>query len=73
MTSSYNRKLDRLITHNSVTGSYGHGMHDFIIDEIELGARAALTIGDPEQAWWEVVGNKKLVELMNGDSSQGDC
>lgn len=42
MQSKYDTKLDRLITHNSVNSNYTQGFHDFIIDELELGARVAM-------------------------------
>lgn len=49
----YDRRLDRLISHD-YPGLHGAGMHNFVMDEIELGARVALTIADPEQWWWEI-------------------
>ena len=72
MRNQYNRKLDRLITHNTALGSYGHGMHDFIMDELELGARVAMAFDEEEQAWWEIVGNKLIAELMYGDRSDSN-
>lgn len=57
MINRYDRKLDRLITHNSVTSSYSNGMHDFIMDEMELGARVALALGEEDQAWWVLIGD----------------
>lgn len=71
MINQYNHKLDRLITHNSVTSNYSNSFHDFIMDELELGARVALAINEPEQAWWEIVGNQMYTEYMS-DSSKGD-
>ena len=29
-------------------------MGTYVVDELELGARGALEIQDPEQAWWEL-------------------
>lgn len=57
----YNKKLDRLITHD-FPGVHSNGMHDFVMDEIELGARVAILISDPEQAWWELIGDNLAKE-----------
>lgn len=46
MRNCYNAKLDRMIDHDFPRS------HDFLMDEIELGARVALAIGDPEQWIW---------------------
>ena len=62
MSLRYDRRLDRMVGGNSVTGRYGHGMHQFTVDELELGARAALEIQDPEQAWWELELNLRAQE-----------
>lgn len=35
-------------------GVRGNGFHDFMMDEIELGARVALAIQDPEQWFWAI-------------------
>lgn len=53
----------------------GSGMHDFTLTEIEVGARAALALGDPEQAWWELIGNPQIRELQaleRGDQDSQD-
>lgn len=55
MSLKYDRRLDRMVGGNSVWGAYGHGMHQLTVDEMELGARVALELDDPEQAWWELV------------------
>lgn len=57
--NTYNRRLDRLITHDW-PGTHGNHMVNFVMDEIELGARVALAIDDPEQWWWELIGNDLL-------------
>lgn len=44
---------DRMVGHD-YPGVCGPGMHDFTLTELELGARAALALDDPEQAWWEL-------------------
>lgn len=31
---------------------YGRGMAGFILDEIELGYRVAVSLDEPDQAWW---------------------
>lgn len=33
-------------------GTFGPGYHDFLMDEIELGPRAAMALDDLEQAFW---------------------
>ena len=45
-------KFDARRIYDLRAGIAGHGMHDFILDEIELGPRAALAIDDPDQVWW---------------------
>ena len=46
----YDRRLDRWIDLRS--GLAGNGMHDFVMDEVEYGARVAMALDDPEQAFW---------------------
>ena len=53
---------DRMVGHD-FPGVCGNGMHDFTLTEMEVGARAALALGDPKQAWWELIGNQQLREL----------
>lgn len=48
----YDAQLDRLITHNSVNSNFGRGFHNFIIDEIELGARVAIALDEEDQWFW---------------------
>lgn len=62
MTSYYRADLDRVVTHD-YPGVHGAGMHQFILDEIEVGARAALALGDPEQAWWCLNADAVAAEL----------
>jgi hypothetical protein len=65
----YNRRLDRMIGHD-FPGVCGHGMHDFMVDEIEFGARATMALGDPDQAWWKLIGNDLLAaDTMNEGAS----
>lgn len=33
-------------------GLYGAGMHQFVLDEMELGSRVAQQLDDPEQWLW---------------------
>lgn len=51
--TTYNRKLDRLVGHY-YPGVPGSGFVQWEIDELELGARAASALDDPEQAWWNI-------------------
>lgn len=61
----YNRKLDRMVGHD-YPGVRSPGFVRWEIDELELGAGAAIALDDPEQAWWELIGNR-LVEKMEQD------
>ena len=62
----YNVKLDRLVSHHGVVGQCGNGMHNFVIDEIELGARVALALDAEDQAWWLLIGTPMLLEMEHG-------
>lgn len=64
MRNPYNVKLDRLITHFPQS-------HQFIMDELELGARVAMALHKEDQAWWEVVGNTMISEFMDANFSKG--
>lgn len=46
----YNRKLDRWI--DLRVGLAGPGMHDYLMDEVEFGARVAQQLDDPDQVFW---------------------
>ncbi len=54
MTWKYDRRRDVMTGHDH-PGVCGNGMHTFTLDELEVGARAAMAL-DPveEQAWWEI-------------------
>lgn len=39
------------------------GFVQWEFDELELGARVAISLDDPEQAWWEIIGTPKLREM----------
>lgn len=52
---SYQQRSDRLVGHD-YPGVHGPGFVQFELDELELGARAAYGLGDPEQCWWELHG-----------------
>lgn len=63
---NYNRKTDRFGGHD-YPGAYGNGFPQWEIDEIEMGARVALALDDPEQWWWEVYGlelSERMRKLM---------
>lgn len=36
-------------------GVYGHGMHDYIIDELEIGARAAMFLDSENNCGWSAL------------------
>jgi hypothetical protein len=61
---------DRMVGHDfpAVCGS---GMHDFTLTEIEVGARVALALDTPEQAWWELIGFPQLRELERKEAADG--
>jgi hypothetical protein len=52
---------DRLIGHD-YPGVRSSGFVQYELDELELGARVAMAIDDPEQAWWEIIGRQRLKE-----------
>ena len=54
MSYKYDRLHDRMVGHYPLTGALSHGFHQFVLDEMEIGALAALAINDPEQWWWEI-------------------
>lgn len=51
---------DRLTGHD-YPGVRGAGWVQYELDELELGARVAISIDDPEQAWWETIGRANLI------------
>lgn len=54
-------RTDRMLGHD-YPGVRGPGFVQWEIDELELGARVALMLDDPEQAWWETIGRALLDE-----------
>ncbi len=62
MGYKYCRRIDRMIG-NDYPGVCGNGMHDFMLDEIELGARVALALDEEDQWWWEIYHEKICAEL----------
>lgn len=58
----YNRTIDRMLGHD-YPGVYGNGFVQWELDELELGARVAMAIDDPEQAWWEIIGFPMLRKM----------
>lgn len=51
MSWRYNRHTDRMTGHD-FPGVGGNGLDWFVRDELELGARVALRLGEEDQAWW---------------------
>lgn len=51
MSYRYDPRTDQMTGHDW-PGVHGNGMHDYVIDEIELGARAALALDDEQQWFW---------------------
>lgn len=62
MSYRYSRAFDRFVG-NDYPGVCGNGMHNFIIDEIELGARVALALDEEDQWWWEIHREEIFAEL----------
>lgn len=44
-------------------GLYGHGMHDFILDEMELGTRVAMAL-DSEANGWSALDNLSYEQYL---------
>lgn len=66
MTWRYNRRTDRFEGHDH-PGVCGTGMARFVLDELEVGARAAMALDDPDQWWWELIGYPELDRLERED------
>lgn len=64
----YNRTLDRMTGHD-YPGVRSPGFVRWEIDEIELGARVAICLDDPEQAWWELIGTPMLRRMEREEAS----
>lgn len=65
---AYKRVLDRMVGHD-YPGVYSQGFVQFEIDELELGARVAMAIDDPEQAWWEIIGTPMLIRMEREEAT----
>lgn len=79
MSYSYDKTRDRMIGHD-YPGVHGNGFWRWELDELELGARAAIALDDPEQWWWELIGNRLLEQEQQHDRagaepapSNGSC
>lgn len=68
MAFAYDPKRD-VMTGHDFPGVVGHGMHDYAMDEIEVGARVAQALSDPDQAWWETIGYARLAADTTGAES----
>ncbi len=53
MSWRLDRVTDRWVGHDH-PGVISSGFGRFVLDELELGARAAYLIGEPDQWWWEI-------------------
>jgi hypothetical protein len=49
----------------TIPGVHGSGFVQWELDELELGARVAMLLDDPEQAWWETIGQTLLDGMRN--------
>lgn len=61
------RETDRWVGHD-YPAMVGPSFTTYERDEMELGARAALMIDEPDQAWWELIG----LRAMHPESRQQD-
>jgi hypothetical protein len=61
---SYDYRNDRMVGHD-YPGVHGSGFVQWELDELELGARVAMLLDDPEQAWWETIGQTLLDGMRN--------
>jgi hypothetical protein len=66
----FDGRTDRMRGHD-FPGVCGHGMHQFMLDEIEFGARVTLAFNDPEQWWWEIIGNAQLDAEIAAEKAAG--
>lgn len=64
----YNRTLDRGVGHD-YPGVHTRGFVQWEIDELELGYRVACALDDPEQAWWELIGNPMLRKMEQDEKA----
>lgn len=67
----YDRKTDRFQGHD-YPGSYSSGFVRFEQDEMEVGARAAMALDEPEQGWWETIGRECLRRDQEADNGGTD-
>ena len=51
---------DQLIGHD-YPGVLSNGFVQYELDELELGARVAIGLDDPDQWWWELYGPREPV------------
>lgn len=54
----YSYRHDRMVGHD-YPGVHGSGFVQWELDELELGARVACAIDDPEQWWRELYGPRE--------------
>ena len=59
---SGNKVINDRYTGHDYPGVRTPGFIQFELDELELGARAAMALDDPDQAWWETIGRQRLKE-----------
>lgn len=68
MAWGLDRATDRWVGHD-YPGVVGSGMARFVLDEAELGGRAAYLIGEDDQAWWEIHA-ADVGRLLSGNSQR---
>ena len=64
----YDRRLDRGIGHD-YPGVRSPGFVRWELDEIELGYRVACALDDPDQTWWELIGNHMLRKMEQDEAA----
>lgn len=52
---------------------YGHGMHNFVLDEMELGTRTATAIDSENNCGWNAVNDLQYEEYVEKDSRRRVC
>lgn len=69
MSLRYDVKLDKIVGHD-YPGAHHNGFYQYEVDEIELGARVAIQIDDPEQWFWEIYREHIERDLQNASSDR---
>lgn len=66
MSYQYDHATDRVRGHSGLSGAHGPQFVQWEMDELELGARVAYALDEPDQWWWE------LFDSPSCDPERGD-